>query len=65
TQTFPFKILALANDQRAGQRTVRQASTVIKASDFGFQWGLKPQAPVGDDIEVTLLLEGVKAKSAQ
>jgi polyisoprenoid-binding protein YceI len=65
TLTFPFKILGFGNDPWGGQRTGIQASTVIKASDFGFQWGLKPQAPVGDDIEVTLLLEGVKAKSAQ
>jgi len=62
TLSFPFKILGFGNDPWGGQRTGIQASTIIKASDFGFQWGLKPQAPVGDEIEVTLLLEGVKAK---
>ncbi len=60
--TFPFKILGYGNDPWGGLRTGIQASTTIRASDFGFVWGLKPQAPVGDEIEVTLLLEGVKIK---
>jgi hypothetical protein len=30
--------------------------------DFGFGWGLKKDAPIGDDIEVTLLIEGIKTK---
>ena len=60
--SFPFKILGFGNDPWGGQRTGIQAQTKIKASDFGFQWGLTPQGPVGDEIEVTLLIEGVKSK---
>jgi hypothetical protein len=33
---------------------------MIKASDYGFGWATKANAPVGDDIEVTLLIEGVR-----
>lgn len=58
--SFPFKVLGFGNDPWGGQRSGFEARTLIKASDFGFGWGLKPNAPVGDDIEITLLIEGVK-----
>lgn len=57
---FPFKVLGFGADPWGGQRIGVEAHTAIKASDFGFAWPLKPNAPVGDDIEITLLIEGVK-----
>jgi polyisoprenoid-binding protein YceI len=60
--TFPFKVLGFGNDPWGGQRSGFEASTMIKASDYGFTWMKKPNAPVGDDIEVTLLIEGIKDK---
>ena len=58
--TFPFKVLGFGEDPWGGYRTGFEAHTSLKASDFGFGWGSKPNAPVGDDIEITLLIEGVK-----
>lgn len=58
--TFPFKVLGFGTDPWGGYRTGIEAHTSLKASDFGFTWPLKPNAPVGDDIEITLLIEGVK-----
>ena len=58
--SFPFKVLGYANDPWGGYRTGIEAHTNLKASDFGFTWG-KSGGPVGDDIEVTLLIEGVKS----
>lgn len=57
---FPFKVLGYGQDPWGGERSGFEAHTKIKASDYGFDWGLKPNAPVGDDIEITLLIEGVK-----
>ena len=48
----------------ADYRTGFEAKTNLKASDFGFTWPLKTDAPVGDDIEITLLIEGVKLPPA-
>ncbi len=58
--TFPFKVLGFGTDPWGGYRTGFEAKTSLKASDFGFAWPLKKDAPVGDDIEITLLIEGVK-----
>lgn len=58
--SIPFKVLGFGNDPWGGARAGFEAHTVIKASDYGFAWMAKPNAPVGDDIEVTLLIEGVK-----
>jgi polyisoprenoid-binding protein YceI len=58
--TFPFKVLGFGADPWGGYRTGFEAKTSLKASDFGFTWALKKDAPVGDDIEITLLIEGVK-----
>jgi polyisoprenoid-binding protein YceI len=58
--TFPFKVLGFGTDPWGGYRTGFEAKTSLKASDFGFGWGIKPNASVGDDIEITLLIEGVK-----
>lgn len=58
--TFPFKVLGFDTDPWGGYRTGFEAHTTLKASDFGFGWGLKPNPSVGDEIEITLLIEGVK-----
>jgi len=60
--SFPFKVLGFGSDPWGGQRTGIEAKTTLKASDYGFGWALKAGAPVGDEIEVTLLIEGVKQK---
>ena len=62
--TFPFKVLGFGTDPWGGYRTGFEAKTTLKASDFGFGWGIKPNASVGDDIEITLLIEGVKLPPA-
>ncbi len=62
--TFPFKVLGFGIDPWGGNRTGFEAKTLLKASDFGFGWGIKPNAPVGNDIEITLLIEAVKLPPA-
>ena len=62
--TFLFKVLGFGTDPWGGYRTGFEAKTSLKASDFGFTWGLKPNPSVGDDIEITLLIEGVKLSPA-
>jgi polyisoprenoid-binding protein YceI len=58
---FPFKILGVGTDPWGGTRMGIEAHTSIKASDYGFGWGVPSNAPVGDDIDITLLIEGVKS----
>lgn len=58
--SFPFKVLGFGKDPWGGFRTGIEAHAGLKASDYGFTWPLKPDAPVGDDIEITLLIEGVR-----
>lgn len=57
---IPFKVLGFGTDPWGGYRLGLEAHTTLKASDFGFTWPLKANAPVGDDIEITLLIEGVR-----
>ena len=59
--SFPFKVLGYANDPWGGYRTGIEAHTIIKAADFGFAWTAKSDGPVGGEVEVTLLIEGIKA----
>jgi polyisoprenoid-binding protein YceI len=61
--TFPFKVLGFGADPFGGYRMGLEAHTTIKASDFGFAWPLGVKAPVGDDVEITLLIEGVKVNA--
>lgn len=58
--SFPFKMLGFGSDPWGGYRAGIEAHTTLKASDFGFAWPLKANASVGDDIEITLLIEGVR-----
>ena len=58
--SFPFTVLGFGIDPWGGYRMGIEAHTSLKASDFGLNWALKPNSPVGNDIEITLLIEGVK-----
>lgn len=58
--SFPFKVLGFGFDPWGGYRMGVEAHPSIKASDFGFLWPLKPNPPVGDEVEITLLIEGIK-----
>lgn len=58
--TIPFKVLGFGNDPWGGYRVGLEGKTTIKASDYGYGWGVKPGSPVGDEVELTLLLEGVR-----
>jgi polyisoprenoid-binding protein YceI len=58
--SLPFKVLGFDTDPWGGYRTGIEAKTSIKASDYGFKWMNKPKAPVGDDVEITLLIEGIR-----
>ncbi len=59
---IPVKVLGYGADPWGGQRAGFEGRITLKASDYGFGWATGPNSPVGDDIEVTLLIEGVKAK---
>ena len=54
-----FKLLGFGRDPWGGQRMGAEAHATLKAGDYGFGW-VKPGAPIGDEIEVTLLIEAVK-----
>lgn len=58
--TLPFKVLGFGNDPWGGQRSGFEAHTSLKASDYGYTWAAKSNSPVGDDIDITLLIEGIK-----
>lgn len=61
TITMPFKVLGFGADPWGGQRAGFEAKIMIKASDYGFRWVQKASPPVGNKIEITLLIEGIKA----
>ncbi len=58
--SLPFKLLGFGPDPWGGWRAGFEAHTTIKASDYGFGWAAQPNGPVGNEIEITLLIEGVK-----
>lgn len=60
---MPFKLLGFGLDPWGGERAGFEAHTMLKAADYGFGWAANPNGPVGTDIEVTLLIEGVKEKT--
>lgn len=61
--SLPFKLLGFGADPWGGQRAGFEAHTTLHAADYGFGWAASPDGPVGTDIEVTLLIEGVKEKT--
>jgi len=60
--TMPFKVLGFGADPWGGERAGFEANMMIKASDYGFTWMQKAGAPVGNEISIHLLIEGIKAK---
>ena len=62
---FPFEILGFGPDPWGGYRMGLEASTKLKRSDYGITTGLDMPGggPVGDDVDVTLFIEGVKQGS--
>jgi polyisoprenoid-binding protein YceI len=59
---FPFELLGFGPDPWGGIRVGFEAATKLKRSDFGINWGLDMPGggPVGDEVNITLLIEGVK-----
>jgi len=60
---LPFKILGFGPDPWGGYRSGFEATTIIKRSDFGINYGLDPKkggSAVGDEVEINILLEGIK-----
>jgi len=59
---MPFKILGFGPDPWGGYRSGFEASTVLKRSDYGIDYGLgqKGGGAVGDEVEINILIEGIK-----
>jgi len=59
---MPFKILGFGPDPWDGYRSGFEATTVLKRSDYGIDYGLgeKGGGAVGDEVEVNILIEGIK-----
>lgn len=68
---FPFKVLGVGPDPFPGgagkTRAGFEGHTTLKRSDYGINWGLNfpGGGPVGDDLDITLLIEGVSAGSGR
>lgn len=61
--SFPFKVLGFGADPWGGERSGFEAHTRLNAADYGFGWAANPKGPVGTEIDITLLIEGVKEKA--
>ena len=57
---IPFILLGFGDDPWGGYRVGLEGNINLKASDFGYSWGLKENSSLGDKIEVNLLVEGIK-----
>ena len=59
---LPFKVLGFGPDPWGGYRSGFEAQIDLKRSDYGINHGLdqKGGGAVGDDVEITLQIEGVK-----
>jgi polyisoprenoid-binding protein YceI len=57
-----FKVLGFGPDPWGGYRSGFEASTKLKRRDYGMTYGLseKPGGAVGDEVEVTILIEAIK-----
>jgi polyisoprenoid-binding protein YceI len=57
-----FTILGFGPDPWGGYRSGFEATTVLKRSDYGIDYGLgeKGGGAVGDEVEVNILIEGIK-----
>jgi polyisoprenoid-binding protein YceI len=54
-----YRILGVGLDPWGGKRIGLQATTRIKRADFGVG-KVAPGGPVGDEVDITLLIEGIK-----
>lgn len=57
--TLDYHILGMGQDPWGGMRIGFKASTRIKRSDFGIT-KYTPTGPVGNDMDISLLIEGIK-----
>ena len=57
---MPFKVLGYGSDPWGGYRVGIQANTTIKVSDFGYTWGEKPNASLGNEVVLEFLIEGIR-----
>ena len=59
---MPFKILGFGPDPWGGYRSGFEATILLKRSDYGIDYGLgeKGGSAVGDEVEVNMLIEGIK-----
>jgi len=57
--TLEYQILGLGQDPWGGMRAGFKATTRIKRSDFGIS-KYASGGPVGDELDITLLIEGIK-----
>src|SRR6056300_227332 len=60
TLDIPFTLLGFGDDPWGGYRVGLEGNIDLKASDFGYSWGLKENSSLGDKIEINLLVEGIK-----
>ena len=58
--SMPFKVLGYGGDPWGGHRIGIQANTTIKASDFGYTWGEKPNSSLGNKVTLEFLIEGIR-----
>jgi polyisoprenoid-binding protein YceI len=59
---LPFKVLGFGPDPWGGYRSGFEAQMDLKRSDYGINHGLEEKGggAVGDDVEITLFIEGIK-----
>ncbi len=57
--TLNYEILGMGQDPWGGMRIGFQATTRINRSDYGIT-KYTPTGPVGNEVEITLLIEGIK-----
>lgn len=57
--TMDYQILGFGQDPWGGMRAGFKASTRINRSDFGIT-KFTPSGPVGNEVDITLLIEGIK-----
>lgn len=61
--SFPFKVLGFGAGPWGGNRSGFEGHTTLNAADYGFGWATTPEGPIGNEIEITLLIEGVKTSA--
>lgn len=59
---LPFTVLGFGPDPWGGYRGGFEATTMLKRSDYGIDYGFRGKggSAVGDEVEINLLIEGIK-----